>query len=782
MSDKEYYNKFMATVPVAIPMIQRDYVQGADINFEKRDKFVCSMLKSLSNDDVEYELDFIYGSSDADKEYGYFEPIDGQQRLTTLALMAWSLNNLTNGKYTDYLPKLTYYTRPSTEQFLNHLRTYRIEQPYIRVSEHLTNVPGWFARNWMQDSSIRAMLEMLDKLDELLRKEYEDRLEHIAERFFIDSPIAFERLDLKALSLGDDLYIKMNARGKMLTTFENWKAGFEGLLAKDFSNSSYAFGCIPGGETIPSIYEYFVYAIEHDWCDLLWPIAHKRWEALSNEEKRKVAYPRIDEEFMRLLDFVSHFLFFAQSGEKEPKQEMFNKDRDGKRDTLYRGNKKNVEMLMRILDIFVQISKNKHGMDGFFKKIFTRQYDPQHKRVNLYEDVAETDLFNLCLTDRLTYVTEIMLWAVVQYLINHPEAIEKPDNNMRDYLRIVMGWLSTKRQRLVDGVKVARNIRLSDFKEAAEIIDMLSSAEDVFKTLLQTKQASLEQERRKAGYLAEGKYDIVRTLSTYQDLYYCFSLLYDSMDMFGTSEDYISKFEEFMSMEDDNRICSLVTHGYYGVPTMNNHYFYGLKGHWDFFFTISESDAGGKTCLKAFTDWMTNAVESDKIYDKTKFAYYIYKYPEFLNAVAKGVPLHYFIRSEETQYVAWAVKTMSTRPIMGYNVDPFGYAVSKRAKVTSNGFKLDDSSYYSEPGQLYLRNDNESGEIVLTAQCIHNGWLITVGNGLFALVKNFWNRFEESEGNIKDKEGEFIFDRMTLLDLPDCDRIETMVRFIESFA
>ena len=772
----------MATVPVAIPMIQRDYVQGANINFEKRDKFVSSMLNSLSRDDrQEYELDFIYGSSDTVKD-GYFQPIDGQQRLTSLALLAWSLNNLTMGSYTALLPKLTYYTRPSTEQFLKHLMEYRIKQPYTLVSEHLTTVPGWFARNWMQDPSIRAILEMLDKLDELLREEYADKVEHIAKRFFTDSPLVFERLDMKALSLGDDLYIKMNARGKMLTTFENWKAGFEELLSKDFSESPYEYGRIPEGENSPGIYEYFVYAIEHDWCDLLWPSAHKRWTALSDEEKRKVPYPRIDEEFMRLLDFVSHFLFFAQSCEKEPKQDLFNIDRDGKRDTLYRGNRKNVEMLMRVLDIFVKISKSENEIVGFFNKIFTRQYDPQQKRVNLYEDVAETDLFNLCLTDRLTYVTEIMLWAVVQYLICHPEAIESPDDNMRDYLRIVMGWVSTKRQRLVDGVKVGRNIRLSDFKEAAEIIETLSSAEDLFETLLQTKHTSLEQERRKAGYLSKGKYDIVRALSTCKDLYYCFFLLYDSMDMLSTSEEYISKFEKFIGMEDGDRIRSLVAHGYYGVPTMNNHYFYGLKGHWDFFFTISESDAGGKTCLKAFTDWMMDVPESEKINDKTKFAYYIYKYPEFLNAVAWGEPLHYFIHSDDTQYVAWAVKTMSTRPIMGYNVDPFGYAVSKRAKVTSNGYKLTDSSYYSEPGHLYLQKENESGDVALTMECTHNGWLMTIGDGRLALVKKFRSRFDDSDGYMEDKEGEFLFDEMTLLDLPNHDRIETMIKFIESFA
>ena len=40
----EKYNKFAGRNGVAIPIIQRDYVQGADVNFEKRDKFIKKLL------------------------------------------------------------------------------------------------------------------------------------------------------------------------------------------------------------------------------------------------------------------------------------------------------------------------------------------------------------------------------------------------------------------------------------------------------------------------------------------------------------------------------------------------------------------------------------------------------------------------------------------------------------------------------------------------------------------------------------------------------------------
>ena len=86
-----------------IPMIQRDYVQGADINAEKRDKFLNNIFMSLAgltdNTGKPYsgKMDFLYGISEGeytenktDKNQAQnienrkrFIPIDGQQRLTT---------------------------------------------------------------------------------------------------------------------------------------------------------------------------------------------------------------------------------------------------------------------------------------------------------------------------------------------------------------------------------------------------------------------------------------------------------------------------------------------------------------------------------------------------------------------------------------------------------------------------------------------------------------------------------------------------------------------------
>ena len=48
-------------------------------------------------------------------------------------------------------------------------------------------------------------------------------------------------MDLKAYKLNDELYIKMNSRGKPLTKFENFKAKFEKFLKNFDSQKTRSF-------------------------------------------------------------------------------------------------------------------------------------------------------------------------------------------------------------------------------------------------------------------------------------------------------------------------------------------------------------------------------------------------------------------------------------------------------------------------------------------------------------------------------------------------------------
>ena len=76
-------------VRVVIPKIQRDYAQGRidpeDSNLckEVREDLVAAIQRALLKNEP-LILDYVYGSSDS---AGFFYPIDGQQRMTTLFLL-----------------------------------------------------------------------------------------------------------------------------------------------------------------------------------------------------------------------------------------------------------------------------------------------------------------------------------------------------------------------------------------------------------------------------------------------------------------------------------------------------------------------------------------------------------------------------------------------------------------------------------------------------------------------------------------------------------------------
>ena len=85
---------------------------------------------------------------------------------------------------------------------------------------------------WRLDPTIQSALTMLDAMHERFRKST-GLYGRLVDR---DRPaITFQLLQLEHFGLSDDLYIKINARGKPLTAFETFKARFEELLTTLYS-------------------------------------------------------------------------------------------------------------------------------------------------------------------------------------------------------------------------------------------------------------------------------------------------------------------------------------------------------------------------------------------------------------------------------------------------------------------------------------------------------------------------------------------------------------------
>lgn len=215
---------------IEIPLIQRDYVQGSNLQAEKRDAFIDSLYAALTDETTNCDLDFIYGTF----ENGFFFPLDGQQRLTTLYLLHWyllnkcriedteSYANITKGINFDER-QFTYKTRRSSTAFCQKLIAFHPKSLPETISKKIKE-QNWFSEDWQQDPSIIAMLDMLDALNNKFKKLTAPSIAKMLERLLNTQAISFDELDMGAYKLTDSLYIKMNARGKQLTAFENFKA------------------------------------------------------------------------------------------------------------------------------------------------------------------------------------------------------------------------------------------------------------------------------------------------------------------------------------------------------------------------------------------------------------------------------------------------------------------------------------------------------------------------------------------------------------------------------
>ncbi|WP_341229223.1 DUF262 domain-containing protein [Nocardioides salarius] len=118
---------------VAVPLIQRDYAQGRlDARTTTiRSTFLDALHAALTGE-TSVGLDFIYGEVHTN---GTFEPLDGQQRLTTLFLLHWYFA-FRRGEVSSKHPwtNFSYATRPSARLFCERL----VKHPPAERSRHTT--------------------------------------------------------------------------------------------------------------------------------------------------------------------------------------------------------------------------------------------------------------------------------------------------------------------------------------------------------------------------------------------------------------------------------------------------------------------------------------------------------------------------------------------------------------------------------------------------------------------------------------------------------------------
>lgn len=397
---------------VEIPIIQRDYAQGRAKKQKVRNDFLDALKNALTGNPV--ELDFVYGS----EENNILQPLDGQQRLTTLFLLHWFIANKggKSDEAKERLLKFTYETRTSSREFCQELVDKSIDYDNLLPINEKTGITAenqlsktiknasWFVMSWENDPTISAMLIMLDAIQAKF-KDSSDLWQKLTETD--KCPITFLYIKLENFGISDDLYIKMNARGKALTPFENFKSRLEKHIKengweKDITNPQ----------------ETFAHKIDTVWTDLFWKYKEKI-ERTGDEGKITIEY-KIDD---RLTNFIAGIAInqYTISYIPAKKDEIENRLR-----ILFNNpneitpndfsTKEAFEYLVKCLNVYSQNN---------YSELKTNVYLWKYCNETLFKDIIQNE--------KLEWQNRAVFYAQTVYLLN----ADFDTNTFNDWMRVI---------------------------------------------------------------------------------------------------------------------------------------------------------------------------------------------------------------------------------------------------------------------------------------------------------------------------------------------------------
>lgn len=379
---------------IEIPIIQRDYAQGREGKEELRENFLKFLLEAVNG--TPNELDFVYGSV----RNKILQPLDGQQRLTTLFLLHWFVaikENKLDDELINLLIKFTYETRTSSREFcIDLINKGVVYNPEQKISELIID-SSWFFLSWRSDPTIKSMLTMLDDIQQTFQDETEvwGKLNNIS----------FHYIELQNFGLSDDLYIKMNARGKPLTDFENFKAKFEQHINKE------------SWEDRAEVTETFSHQIDTLWTDLFWNYR--------NDENI------FDDQFLNFFRTMATINFTLKADAKDDKFRV-NVD-------LLRDKNKTISF-NQYLDLGCFDKDYFTTLKFVLNKISAKSGLKTFLSDTTYAD--EKDIFNGAIKNNLGYAELLKLFSLYQYLACEND-IDKV--NLQNWLRLVRNLVEAHR-------------------------------------------------------------------------------------------------------------------------------------------------------------------------------------------------------------------------------------------------------------------------------------------------------------------------------------------------
>lgn len=461
---------------IVVPKIQRDYAQGRlDIKVsEIRNNFLSSIFEALTTkDSAPLLLDFIYGST----HNNLFTPLDGQQRLTTLFLLHWyfipeskkSLLFKVDGNSCYSL--FSYETRISSKDFCNALAEYSCNDlKSLLIQENATNIGSqkllsdiiknqpWFLWSWRKDPTVKAMLVMLDEIEARVKQidvEAKDAIWEQLEK----GKIIFHLLPLEQFALTDELYVKMNARGKELSSFDIFKSSLEEQM--QLNNVS------------EEIQNKWKSNIDSNWIDLFWNKLAKNniSENISSEEQKRIV-ESVEKGFLIFFKRLIGLYFAENISTLKYDIEDFNIQRlipfndfdedNLKRKLLDQAIQKDISMLFPLFFKTCLFNESffTYVIDVFEKMIYKDQTGLKHEVSDLVTTVSfskeNLTLFDSFINESIDYETYLLFYSLICFSRTNKTTNLHEDVDLKtelnNWIRIIRN-LSTLSNSFIDDVE-----------------------------------------------------------------------------------------------------------------------------------------------------------------------------------------------------------------------------------------------------------------------------------------------------------------------------------------
>lgn len=443
---------------IIVPKIQRDYVQGRESKTveKNREEFVKELIDSLVWNKP-MSLNFVYGTIHGDE----FIPIDGQQRLTTLFLL--HLYVFAKNKDMEAIGMLqkqfSYQTRYTTNRFFEELAK---DLPNLSKSDDFAQAiraSGWYVTPWDNDPNILSCIVMLGLIHENYKQTIngnDEKSKQIAELLIADNcPITFMWLQLdKSFGSDNQLYIRMNSRGKQLTDFENFKAElYEKVLA--------------GKDT-----EEFKKKIDGEWYSMLWD-ANVAESNVKDNRKEKVDIEKEAQLIDELLKRLIHWTIVSKACEE-----------GGVTLKRPRGKRKREEQVND--EKVLEQRERQKRLYQFCTPNDTEEPDILRCGVEEYQNLIENKIIKECiigdLNSLLTFLTSIKGEKIFEYIVKDILAVseegDKSSYKINSYGPRVLLYAITKFAKIYEK-KTETDERVNDFQSWYRIVLNLVSTKEI---------------------------------------------------------------------------------------------------------------------------------------------------------------------------------------------------------------------------------------------------------------------------------------------------------------